>query len=175
MKNFFALALLLTVSLSAFAQEADLVLAGEKWLAKHTGVVCAAFTPTVALPAGFANIDVKFEKITTDMTLDNGLIKATFVENGNLCRYNALLLADNTASTIRLVESKAYSATKKNADCSNGKSVLDAALESNDYLYYGHPHNLAIMVEVEGTEAVCNGSKLIGINFVVAGKVPGAK
>lgn len=174
MTKFFALALLATVSLNSFAQEADLVLAGEKWLAKHTGVVCAAFTPQVALPSGFANIDVKFEKITTDMTLDNGLIKATFVENGNLCRYNAFLLADNAASTIRLVESKAYSAVK-NADCSNGKSVLDAALESNDYLYYGHPHNLAIMVEVEGTEAVCNGSKLIGINFVVSGKVPGAK
>lgn len=174
MTKLFALALLLTASLSSYAQSGDLVLQGEKWIAKHTGVVCAAFTPHVSLPSGFANIDVKFEKITTDMTLDNGLIKATFVENGNLCRYNAFLFADNAASTIRLVESKAYSEVK-NADCSNGKSVLDAAFEANDYLYYCHPHNLAIMVPVEGAAAVCNGSKLIGINFVVAGKVPGAK
>lgn len=174
MTKFFALALLLTVSLSSYAQSGDLVLQGEKWLAKHTGVICAAFTPNVALPSGFAKIDVKFEKITTDMTLDNGLIKATFVENGNLCRYNAFLLADNAAATIRLVDSKAYSANN-DVDCSNGKSVLDAALESNDYLYYGHPHNLAIMMPVEGAAAVCNGSNLIGLNFVVAGKVPAAK
>lgn len=172
--KFLASALLLAFSLSSFAQDADLVLAGEKWIAKHTGVVCAAFTPTVALPSGFANINVKFETVTTDKTLDNGLIKATFTENGNSCRYSAFLLADNAASTIRLVESKAFGADK-NVDCSNGKSVLDAALESNDYLYYGHPHNLAIMVPVEGAAAICNGSNLIGINFVVAGKVPGAK
>lgn len=172
MKNFFALALVLTVSLSAFAQDGDLVLAGEKWISKHTGYVCAAFTANTAAPSAFANMNVKFETVTTDRTLDNGLIKATFTENGNVCRYSAFLLADNAAATIRLVESKAYSVTK-NADCSNGKSVLDAALESNDYLYYGHPHNLAIMVPVEGAQAICNGSNLIGLNFVVAGRVPG--
>ncbi len=174
MKNFLALALILTVSFTASAQEADYVLAGEKWIAKTNGIVCAAFTPSVQMPAGFANINVAFEQITTDMTLDNGLLKATFTEDGKTCRYNAVLLADNAAATIRLVNSKAY-APAGDSDCAVGKTVLDAAFESNDYLYYGHPHNLAIMVPVEGIDAVCPGASVIGVNFVVTGKVPGAK
>lgn len=157
---------------SSFAQDSrDLSLPGEKWLAKFTGYVCAAFTPVVAAPSEHADLKVKFERITTDSTLDNGLIKATFEENGVACRYNAILLADNAASTIRIVESKAYSVAD-GSECAHGKAVLDAGLESNSYLYYGHPHNLAIMIPSVGAEAVCGaGSTMIGVNFVVSGKI----
>ena len=157
------------LSLSAFAQEGDLVLQGEKWIAKFTGYKCAAFGADVARPAALEKLNVVFEKLTTDSTLDNGLVKATFTQDGVNCRYNAIIFADNAASTIRLVESKSYSPEKK-SECNEGKVVLDAALESIDYLYWGHPHNLTRMAPVEGAEAVC-GNGLIGFNFVVAGRV----
>lgn len=169
MKKFVAAALLSLMSLSSFANEGDLVLAGEKWIASFKGYNCAAFGQPVAAPSAFARMNVVFEKITTDSTLDNGLIKATFTERGAVCRYNAFLFADNAAATIRLVDSKAY-APAKNANCAEGKRIIDAALEANNYLYWGHPHNLTIMAPVTGAQAVC-GNGLIGINFVVSGRV----
>lgn len=155
---------------SAFAAEGDLVLPGAKWIAKFNKYVCAAFGPEATQPAGHSDLKVKFEQITTDSTLDNGLITASFKVEGKTCRYSALLLADNAAATIRLVESKAF-APEGDVDCSAGKAELDASLESNDYLYYGHPHNLAIMAPVTGAEKVCGGQKLIGVNFVVSGRI----
>jgi hypothetical protein len=170
MKKLIILSLALTMTLtSAFAQEGDLVLQGEKWIATHTGYVCDTTGTKVEAPASFNKLNVIFEKITTDASLDNGLIKASFVENGKACRYNAFVFADNSSNNIRLVESKAY-APMGDSECFEGKAMLDAALESNAYLYYGHPHNLAIMVPAEGAEAVC-GSPLIGINFIVSGRV----
>lgn len=165
----FLTAVLATLSLSAFANEGDLVLQGEKWAAKFTGYKCAAFGADVAAPSAFEKLNLQFERMTTDSTLDNGLVKATFSENGVACRYNAIIFADNAASTIRLVESKAYSPSKA-SDCAEGKRTIDAALESLNYLYWGHPHNLTMMVPVEGAEAVC-GSNVIGVNFVVSGRI----
>lgn len=157
---------------SAFAQEADLSIPGEKWVAKFTGYICAAFTPNVAQPADHAALKVKFETVTTDSTLDNGVIRGTFENNGKVCRYSAIILADNAASTLRLVQSKAFS-TEADVDCSEGKSILDAGFEANNYLYYGHPHNLAIMTPMAGAAEVCGaGAQFVGVNFVVAGKLP---
>lgn len=171
MNKFFSFLFLVSLSVnSAFAQDGDLVLAGEKWIASFKNYVCVAFGPSVEAPSAFKDMNVVFEKITTDSTLDNGLIKATFEVNGKTCRYNAFVLADNDASTLKLVESKAY-APNKDADCSAGKEVLDAAFKADDYLYYGHPHNLAIMAPVAGASDICPGSSLVGINFVVSGRV----
>lgn len=169
MNKLLILSFALLLSLTATAQNGDLVLQGEKWIASHTGYVCNTTGTKVEAPSSFKKFQVSFEKITTDASLDNGLIKATFIENGKTCRYNAFVFADNSANTIRLVESKAY-APEGNSECFEGKTMLDAALESNDYLYYGHPHSLAIMTSVEGAEAVC-GTSLIGINFIVSGRV----
>jgi hypothetical protein len=170
MKKLIALSLFIISTLGAVeAQETDLVLTGEKWIATHTGHICAAFGETVSAPQAFANLNVKFEKITTDSTLDNGLLKATFEEDGITCRYSALIFADNRLATIRLIESKAFASEGK-SDCAQGKSILDAAFESTNYLYWGHPHNLTVMVPVAGATAVCN-SELVGVNFVVSGRV----
>jgi hypothetical protein len=169
MNKLLVLSFSLILSLTATAQEGDLVLQGEKWIASHTGYVCDTSGTKVEAPSSFDKFQVSFEKITTDASLDNGLIKATFIENGKTCRYNAFVFADNSSNTIRLVESKAY-APQGDSECFEGKIMLDAALESNDYLYYGHPHNLAIMVPAEGADAIC-GSSLIGINFIVSGRV----
>jgi len=157
----------------AAANEGDLVLPGERWIAKFDKYVCAAFGAAVARPAAFEDFNVNFEQITTDYTLDNVLLKASFEENGVYCRYSAFLFADNAKHTVQLVESKAY-APNGGSDCAAGKALLDKALDFNDYLYYGHPHNAAIMVSVPGAEAVC-GQNLIGVNFVVKGRVPQAK
>ncbi len=156
---------------SSFANTGDLVLAGEKWIAKFDKYICAAFTPAVARPQAFESLNVVFEQITTDMTLDNGLIKATFEEEGKACRYNAILFADNAASTSRLVESKAY-APADGSECAAGKALLDAAFAANDYLYYGHPHNLAFMVPGVGAQALCGDTaQVVGVNFVVKGRI----
>jgi hypothetical protein len=154
----------------AFAAEGDLTLPGEKWIAKFDKYVCAAFGPVAARPEALERLNVQFEQLTTDSTLDNGLLLATFEENGKACRYNAIVLADNAASTIRLVDSKAYSPAG-DSGCETGKAILDHSLRSIDYLYYGHPHNLALMLPDVGAGGVCNGGKVVGANFVVKGKV----
>lgn len=171
MKKFFALALMaLLPAAHGLATEGDMVLPGERWIAKFDKYVCAAFGPSVARPSALESINATFEQITTDRSLDNILLKATFEEDGVTCRYNVLLFADNAAQTVRLVESKAY-APAGGSHCSNGKTVLDTAFVFNQYLYYGHPHNAAIMMPVPGAEAIC-GNQLIGVNFVVKGRVP---
>lgn len=171
MRKFVLLSLLAVVPTSlSFAAEGDLTLPGEKWLAKFDKYVCAAFGPAVTRPEALERMNVQFAQITTDSTLDNGLVLATFEENGKACRYNAIVLADNAASTIKLVDSKAY-APAGDSGCETGKAVLDDALRAVDYLYYGHPHNLALMLPGVGAEGVCNGGQVIGANFVVKGKV----
>ncbi len=173
MKKFLLASVLASMTLSsAFAAEGDLVLPNAKWVAKFKNYVCAAFGPTVAQPTGHSDFKVSFEQLVTDSTLDNGLITATFEQDGKACRYSAIVLADNAAATIRLVESKAFAPADQAADCAAGKLALDASLESNDYLYYGHPHNLAIMAPVAGAEAICGaGQTLVGVNFVVSGRI----
>ncbi len=171
MKKITALSLLALISMSsAFAQDSDLTIPNQKWVATFNKYICAASGPAVTAPSAFSQYQVSFDKITTDSTLDNGLLKATFVEDGQTCRYSAIVFADNAAFTLRLVESRAYAPTKR-SHCAAGKAVLDAAFESNNYLYYGHPHNLGIMVPVAGVEAVCPGAAVMGVNFVVTGRI----
>src|SRR3989344_910842 len=169
MKNLFMALLVTMTATSAIANEGDLVLNGEKWIASFKNYNCVAFGAEVARPAGHEKFQVSFEKITTVSTLDNGLLKATFVEDGKSCRYNAFVFADNAAATMRLVESKAY-AVNGDSDCAEGKALLDSNFESNNYLYWGHPHNLTVLIPVEGAEAVC-GNGFVGVNFVVSGRV----
>lgn len=170
MKSFIAFVLLVTVSLPAMAQEVDYVLPAEKWISKFTGFTCGAYGTTVAAPTDMASLNVAFETLTTDSTLDNGLIKATFSVDGKVCRYNAFVLADNDLATVKVTSSKAY-APAADADCAAGKAIIDAALLDNKYLYWGHPHNLTIMAPVAGAAAVCGGADLVGINFIVSGRV----
>ncbi|MFG1501323.1 hypothetical protein ABMA70_14035 [Halobacteriovorax sp. XZX-3] len=162
------IALLSLLSVSAIANT-DLVLEGERWLAQHKGYVCAAFTDYTNAPASHNNMNVKFEKLSTDYTLDNILIKATFENvDGIECSYSSILFADNAASTIDLVDSRAFSKVDASADCSEGKAVLDAQLANNDYLYWGHPHHATIMVPATGAAEVCGeGATHIGIDFMV--------
>lgn len=168
MNKLIAVSFALALSLSSFAQ--DLTLPGAKWQAKFTGYVCQAFGQPVARAGAFESLDVKFEKIVTDSTLDNGLITGSFTEEENACRYSAILFADNAGSTIRLVQSKAH-ANGTEAACANGKAAIDAAFEgTNPYLYWGHPHNLSIMSPIAGN-GLCNGGA-VGINFVNVGKIP---
>ncbi len=171
MKNILLATALSAMSFVSFANDGDLVLPGERWISTFNGYICAAFQPTVEAPAVHSELNVKFETLTSDYSLDNGLIKATFEVDGEVCRYSAIMFADNDAATIDLVESKAYS-LGENADCSAGKALLDQHLTANDYLYYGHPHNLAVMIPVEGAADVCGeGATHMGVNFVVTGRI----
>jgi hypothetical protein len=153
---------------SAFSAEGDLELPGERWLAKFDRYVCDYDKPS-AQPAELADLKVNFEKASTDFSLDNVLITASFEQNGVACRYSAILLADNAAFTARLVDSKAFNA--EGADCSVGKATLDRNLAANNYLYYGHPHRIAVMMPVADAEAVCGaGKNSIGAEFVLSGR-----
>lgn len=169
------LALIAILSASTMAHAGDLTIPGEKWIAKFTGFVCAAFTEPVGAPTEFAKLNVKFEQITADSTLDNALLKATFEIDGKTCRYNSIISADNTAQTYELVQSIAYDVNGTTAaaykDCNAGKAVIDNAFKAtNKYLYWGHPHNLSFMLPGTGADNVCGaGAEFIGANFVVSG------
>lgn len=162
------IALVALVSVSSFAQT-DLVLEGERWLAKNKGYVCGAFTDYTAAPSSHADMNVVWGDLSTDYTLDNILIKATFDNaDGVECSYSTFLFADNDASTIEFLESRAFSKVDASADCSEGKAILDAQLEFNDYLYWGHPHHATLMVPAAGAAEVCGaGATHIGIDFMV--------
>lgn len=182
-----AILLSILFSMTAFAEDVpvettpveapvitDLLLPGEKWVAAHDNYLCEAFGEPVAAPSFLENLQVKFEMITSDASLDNALMRATFVENGNTCRYNAVLFADNALQKSTLLQSIAYNTNNSPTaymDCVAGKKVLDAAFAETKYLYYGHPHNLAFMIPGEGVGAVCGDKELIGVNFVVKGKL----
>ena len=158
---------LMSLSFSSMAEK-DIVLPGERWEAKFSGHLCVAYGDKVSAPSVYQQMNVNFETITTDYTLDNGLIKATFEEEGSVCRYSALLLADNDASTIGLVRSKAY-AVKGSSDCQEGKAVLDEHLKDNDYLYWGHPHHLTILVPALDAGQVCGDDAThVGADFIVS-------
>lgn len=159
--------LITAISFSAFANS-DLSIDGARWEAKNLGYKCDAFTDESEGPIAHQNHNVKFETLVTDKTLDNGLVKATFNEEGETCRYSAILFADNAASTIKLVDSKAYSTNGK-SNCSNGKAILDTSLAMNDYLYWGHPHHVTIMMPAASAASICGaGATHIGLDFVVS-------
>ena len=168
MKKLFVLSLLSVASIAH--AETDLTLPGEKWIAQFNKYICSETGPAVEAPAALAERGFVFEQITTDATLDNVLLKATFNEAGVSCRYNAILFADNATRQSRLVESKAYAPAADGA-CAEGKALLDAALASADYLYYGHPHNVALLLPKVGGESVCEGAETVGVNFVVRGRI----
>jgi len=165
--KFTLLGLLTIFSSLSFANE-DLKLPGERWEAKSTGYRCAAFAADSNSPLSHEQLNVEFEVLRTDKSLDNGIVFATFEQDQSSCRYSAILLADNAASTIALVKSKAY-ATQGSSDCLKGKAILDAHLSSNEYLYWGHPHHVTIMMPVASAQEVCGvGATHVGLDFTVS-------
>ena len=164
-----------TILLSQWAQAGDLVLPGAKWVAGFNKYVCAAYGESTTRPQALEQINVQFEQVVSDSTLDHALLTATFEEKGVSCRYNAIIQADNEAQTSQFIQSIAYNPAAKDGSayiaCSAGKNILDKAFAANKYLYYGHPHNLAFMAPGLGAESVC-GSDMIGVNFIVKGRLP---
>ena len=159
--------LLALAATTAFANT-DLEIAGERWEAKHTGYTCAAFAGESNSPLSHEKINAKFEVIRTDKSLDNALILATFEEGNSVCRYSSILIADNAASTIKLVKSRAY-ALNGNSKCLNGKNILDSNLANNEYLYWGHPHHVTIMMPVKDAETTCGPEAThVGLDFTVS-------
>ena len=163
-------AALLTVSTLAIANE-DLTLPGERWEAKASGYVCDANSRPVSAPDSFKRLNVQFEFIRTDYSLDNGLIKATFIENKSTCSYSALLKADNAASTIALITSRAW-APDRSSNCQTGKAYLDQHLHYNKYLYWGRPHHISIMMPSPEAKMICgNSATHVGLDFTVYKKI----
>ncbi|MEA9356202.1 hypothetical protein SHI21_08315 [Bacteriovorax sp. PP10] len=155
---------------TAIANDGDLTLPGERWATKFTAFVCGdGNVQATAVPTDFAAYNIQISTMTTDYSLDNYLVKATFQENNVTCNYSAILLADNAAWTIKLVDSRAYS-TVDGSVCAAGKAVLDSALADNKYAYlHGRA---AIFAPVAGAEASCGaGASVVGLHFQVTGKL----
>ncbi len=160
----------LLIGLSASANS-DLELPGEKWLASHTGYICNAFGEEISAPASHALYNVEFTGLSTDSSLDNVLVKAKFEQDGATCSYSLILLADNAAGTTTYVDSKAY-ATSGASDCLAGKELLDEQLTANNYLYWGHPHHVSLVIEENSAATLCGaGALTVAVDFVVSGVI----
>ena len=166
--KFLFLSIVLNLSL-AIGHEGDLVLDGEEWISTFKGYVCDDSGESVVVPSSFNELNVKFETLSADASLNNVLIKGTFKEDGAVCRYSAFLFADNDINTFSFIESKAFAVTGS-SDCFFGKMVLDDSFQFGDYLYFGNPQNMALMASVRGALSICGGDT-VGVNFVVSGNV----
>ncbi|MAE72527.1 MAG: hypothetical protein CL675_00430 [Bdellovibrionaceae bacterium] len=165
------IAFAITTLLTSLSLASDIVLEGERWKAEHSGYRCAAFAEDVAAPLSHQQFQVQFTSLTTDYSLDNILLKATFVEGEALCRYSVLLLADNTAQTTQFVQSKAYS-ENESSSCAAGKALLDSQLSSNTYLYWGHPHHATILFSDASAQDLCGeGMSEVGLDFILTGRI----
>ncbi len=161
-------ALMMTFPFSqAFANQ-DLVLDGERWLAKFTAYVCDdGNTQAAAIPSEIAARNIVFTSASTDYSLDTVLLKATFTEEGSTCSYSTILEADNAQWTVALADSKAY-ATTGDSSCAEGKAYLDTLLAFNTYKYlHGR---VAIYVPFTDAAPLC-GSDKVGIHLQVTGRV----
>lgn len=169
-KSVFA-ALLMTLAFSSSFANTDLVLPEEeRWLAEFTAYVCEdGNTQTASVPEEFAAFNVKLGRTTTDYTLDNLLVKGTFEQDGATCNYSVLLLADNAAWNVKLVDSKAY-APNGGSDCAAGKAMLDSKFAFNNYKYlHGRA---AIFVPATDAALQCGtGADSIGLHFQVRGRI----
>lgn len=172
-------AIILAAGLSSFAALAqnnpvaeDLTLPGAKWVGKPTGYICGAnATSKISTPAALEAANVVFGSVVTDSTLDNALLKATFTDGDSTCSYSAIILADNAKKTVSLVESRAF-ASEGEGSCEAGKALLDNAFASTQYLYWGHPHHVTVLVEDENAAALCGeGATHVGVDFTVAGRL----
>lgn len=171
MKKIILASALAALSLTtAIANDGDLTLPGERWNSKFTAFVCGdGNVQAAAVPTDFAAYGIQMGRMTTDYSLDNYLIRATFTEDNVTCNYSAILLADNAVWGIKLVESKAY-ASEGGSECLGGKAVIDSALADNKYAYlHGRA---AIWAPVAGAEASCGaGATTVGLHFQVTGKL----
>lgn len=155
---------------TAIANDGDLTMPGERWNSKFTAFVCGdGNIQASAVPTDFQSYEIEIGRMTTDMSLDNFLLRATFIENDVTCNYSAILLADNAAWTIKLVESKAF-AVDGGSECLGGKAVIDSALADNKYIYlHGRA---AIWAPVAGAELSCGATATtVGLHFQVTGKL----
>lgn len=157
---------------SAMAADGDLVLPGEKWVAGLDSYICQPFQPSVARPEAYEAMDLQFERLSTDSTLDNVLLVATYKEDGADCRYSAILFADNAAFTVKHLDSKAY-APNGGSTCAAGKALIDSQFAGTvQYHYYGHPHHIALVLPFADAEKVCGaGATTIAPDFVLKKRI----
>lgn len=163
----FLTALIAITSLSASANDSgDLVLEGERWLAKWTAYVCDdGHTPATETPAELMEYNTQFNHLGADYSLDNIITKASFVENGVTCSYSAILFADNAAQTVQRVESRAL----PEVECFNGKKAVDSILEFNTYKYL-HGRAAIYFPFSNAAKACADNSGKIGIHYQVYGR-----
>lgn len=158
--------------LLSFYAEATLELEGARWVARSSGYKCVEAGEEVDAPVIHEDMSLYFQGLWTDYSLDNVLIKAKYLDemSGSACNYRAILFADNAKKTIKLVKSESMTTRQEHGPCKDGKVFLDAQLANNNYLYWGDPDHVTIMIESE--EVICeedNGS--VGIDFTLIGKV----
>lgn len=152
---------------------ADLPFEGARWGGKAAGYVCEAAVATfVAAPVEYTDLNVAWGTVVTDFTLDNGLLLATFQpDEETTCRYSAIMFANDTQKTIKLIESRAYPSVGEGS-CAAGKAILDEKLALNKYLWKESRKHLTILAPSVSAEEICGkGVANVGIDFVFTGKI----
>lgn len=159
---FLALAL---IAPQAYAAEGDLVLPGARFLANFDRFICNDFSEEgVPMPNSLQGFGLQFDQLQVDGMTVAALITANYEENGQACRYSALL-ARGARSALNLKESKAFSADAASS-CEAGKAVIDALVAKMTFSVT-KPINF-IGLRVPAVDASVCGEDAKGVKIVFA-------
>jgi hypothetical protein len=159
---FLALAL---IAPQAQAAEGDLILPGARFLANFDRFICNDFAEEgVPLPSSLEGLGLKFDQLQVDGMTVAALITADFEENGQACRYSALLQR-GARSTLNLKESKAFAADAATT-CESGKAVIDALVTKMSFSVT-KPINF-IGLRIPAVDAAVCGEGAKGVKIVFA-------
>jgi hypothetical protein len=149
----------------AHAVEGDLVLPDARFLANFDRFICNDFAEEgIPMPTSLEGFGLKFDQLQVDGMTVAALITANFEENGQACRYSALLQR-GARSTLNLKQSKAFSADAA-ITCEAGKAVIDALVAKMSFSVTKPINYLGLRVPAVDT-AVC-GADAKGIKIVFA-------
>lgn len=152
-------------SSQAFAVEGDLVLPGARFLANFDRFICNDFAEEgVPLPSSLDGFGLKFDQLQVDGMTVAALITANFEENGQACRYSALLQR-GARSTLNRKESKAFS-TRADITCEDGKAKIDAIVTKMTFSVTKPINFIGLRIPAVDT-AVCGGDAK-GVKIVFA-------
>lgn len=159
------LALAALIAPQAYAVEGDLVLPDARFLANFDRYICNDFTEEgIPLPTSLEGFGLKFDQLQVDGMTVAALITANFEENGQACRYSALLQR-GARSTLNLKQSKAFSADAT-AACADGKAKIDALVTKMTFSVTKPINFLGLRIPAVDT-AVCGGEAK-GVKIVFA-------
>ena len=111
---------------------------------------------------------MNFTGLITNNARNAAKLDATFVQDGNVCNYEALVIADELGFA-ELTQSVAYSLEDASIDCQLGKADLDEVAAKFRFAEWGRYHVAALLDDSE-VNPVCT-TGLYAIDFVLTGRI----